>query len=81
MEFEDNLTPKQTLYVSELASGKTTIETALDNFVSHHTVRNTIAKAKERVGARTTANLVAIALEKGWIYTVAEEPPYDFEAL
>jgi DNA-binding CsgD family transcriptional regulator len=65
--FRENLTPKQLEYVAALASGRNTFEIAAEKYVSHHTVRNTINKAKERVGATSTYNLVAIAVEKDWI--------------
>ena len=64
---QDNLTGKQAEYVAMLASGESTITIADKNFVSHHTVRNTITKAKERVGANSTYNLLAMAITKKWI--------------
>lgn len=64
---QDNLTAKQEEYIAMLASGESTITISEKNFVSHHTVRNTITKAKERVGANSTYNLIAMAISKKWI--------------
>lgn len=64
---QDNLTSKQELYIGMLASGESTISIAEKNFVSHHTVRNTVTKAKERVGANSTYNLIAMAITRKWI--------------
>jgi DNA-binding CsgD family transcriptional regulator len=75
---QDNLTLKQREYIALLASGLSTLEIAAACFVSHHTVRNTIAKAKERIGAKSTANLVAVAVQKGWVLDVGDGPPYGF---
>ncbi len=75
----DNLTVKQRFYVAQLASGKSTLQIATDNYVSHHTVRNTITKAKERIGANSTANLIATAIEKEWINKTKDGPPMIFE--
>jgi DNA-binding CsgD family transcriptional regulator len=75
---QDNLTPKQTHYLALLASGLTTLQISQREHKSHHTVRNTIAKAKERVGASSTSNLVATAVSKGWIKAKDDEIPYEF---
>jgi len=75
---KDNLTSRQIQYVALLASGKSTLEIAKELVVSHHTVRNTITKAKERIGANSTYNLVAVAIYKGWIRIDNHEPPLSF---
>lgn len=74
----NDLTPAQKTYISDLASGFSVKESALARNVSKHTVRNTISQAKERVGAITTINLVAMAISKGWIEAVTHEPPFRF---
>jgi DNA-binding CsgD family transcriptional regulator len=63
----DNLTPAQRKYISDLASGLSVKESAAIRFISPFTIRNTIASAKERVGARTTNNLIAMAIHEEWI--------------
>jgi DNA-binding CsgD family transcriptional regulator len=78
-EFKNDLTDKQVIYLADLASGLTTLEVAKKQYVSHHTVRNTITKAKERVGAETTNNLVALSIFKKWIVPETLEPPYRFK--
>lgn len=70
---QDNLTPKQAEYVADTASGKSTFEIAEEKYVSQNTVRNTLVGAKERVGASSTTNLVAMAITKGWIKVVDPE--------
>jgi DNA-binding CsgD family transcriptional regulator len=72
------LTRKQLEYLSLLASGFTTLEIAQQCVVSHHTVRNTLTKAKERVKATSTTNLVALAVRKKWIVAITDNPPYMF---
>lgn len=77
--YKNDLTNKQREYLAALASGHSTLEIAEQFVVSHHTVRNTITKAKERVGASSTANLIAVAVERGWIsINGAKDAPYDF---
>jgi len=73
-----SLTKKQAQYVSLVASGLTTEEIADDCLVSTHTVRNTIVKAKERVDASSTANLVATSVQEKWIIPLNETIPYEF---
>ena len=75
---QDNLTAKQREYVSMLASGLTTIQIAQREHKSHHTIRNTISKAKERIGATSTANLIATAVVKGWIVREDNQIPTTF---
>lgn len=69
----NELTKKQTLYVSLLASGFSVKEIAEIIYVSPHTVRNTIAKAKERVNARNTNHLIAISIINRWVKLALKE--------
>lgn len=76
----DNLTNKQREYVADTASGKSTFDIADEKYVSQNTVRNTITSAKERVGASSTTNLIAMAITKGWIEVVDEdEVPLEYQ--
>lgn len=78
---QENLTPKQTEYVADTASGKSTFDIADARYVSQNTVRNTLTSAKERVGASSTTNLVAMAITKGWIEVIKEdEIPLEYVA-
>lgn len=76
---QDSLTPKQLQYISEMASGLSTLDIANRNFVSKHTVRNTIRTAKDRIGAVSTVNLIATAISKGWIVPEDNEKPYAYK--
>jgi DNA-binding CsgD family transcriptional regulator len=76
--YKRTLTPKQAFYVSQLASGKNTIQIASENYVSHHTVRNTISKAKDRVGAISTFHLVALSIQNEWILPLKKSEPLEF---
>lgn len=76
--YRDDLTLKQKEYLALLASGLNTLEIADVCVVSHNTVRNTLVKAKERIGAESTGNLIAIAVDKGWIKKDTNEPPYRY---
>lgn len=71
-------TLKQREYIAILASGGSTHDVADTCFVSPHTVRNTIVAAKERTGASSTTNLVAMAISKGWIKINHKEVPYTY---
>ena len=44
-------------------------EIALKLGVSHSTVKNQLASARERIGARTNQRIVAECYEQGWIET------------
>lgn len=74
----NHLTNRQAFYVAELASGKNTLQIANDNYVSHHTVRNTLSKARERVGAYSSFHLVAMAIANGWIKAKPESDAKEF---
>lgn len=73
-----NLTKRQLLYISEIASGLSTINVAARNHVSRHTVRNTIRSAKDRIGATSTSNLIATTILKEWIVPLDNEMPLVF---
>jgi DNA-binding CsgD family transcriptional regulator len=75
---QDNLTNKQKEYLALIASGASTLQAAESCYVSEHTVRNTIVKAKERVGAKSTVNLVAMAIDNGWIKRNNKDIPHTF---
>lgn len=75
----DSVTPKQAEYIADTASGKSTFDIAKDKYVSQNTVRNTITAAKDRVGASSTANLIAMAVDKGWIQASNNEVPITYE--
>lgn len=77
---QDDLTKKQKEYLALLASGLTTLEVSVREHKSHHTIRNTIAKAKERIGATSTQNLIATCVAKGWIVAEDSEIPYVFRS-
>lgn len=57
------LSPAETMIVERLAAGETTAQIAARRGTSIRTVKAQIAKARERVGARTRCQLVAIFLE------------------
>lgn len=75
----DAVTPKQAEYIADTATGKSTFDIAKEKYVSQNTVRNTIVAAKERVGASSTNNLIAMAVSRGWIKPVDEEVPLSYE--
>lgn len=76
---KNNLTRRQREFVASLASGRNTDEIAEEFDVSQFTVRNTITNAKERVGATSTNNLIALAVSNGWVYQRnTSKPPYFF---
>ena len=58
----EKLTEKQCKYVAELAEGKSTKQIALDNSVSHHTIRNTLRNARIRLDCPNSISLVATAI-------------------
>ena len=58
----ERLTEKQCKYVAELAEGKSTKQIALDNSVSHHTIRNTLRNARIRLNCPNSISLVATAI-------------------
>lgn len=71
-------TYKQLEYIAFLASGYSTKQAAQTLVVSHHTIRNTIVKAKERTNAVTTNNLIAMCVENGWLEKREDGPPMTF---
>ncbi len=76
--YDKKLTPKQSLYIAEMASGKNTYQIAFDNNVSEHTVRNTLAKARDRVNSPSTTHVVAIAIVNGWVKPDLKSDPLEF---
>jgi DNA-binding CsgD family transcriptional regulator len=75
---KDEPTLKQREYLAIIASGGSTYDVAEICYVSQHTVRNTIVAAKERVGASSTSNLVAMAVDKGWIKRDNLDTPFTY---
>lgn len=71
-------TLKQREYIAILASGGSTHDVAEACVVSPHTVRNTIVSAKERTGASSTTNLIAMAITRGWIKENNEGTPITY---
>jgi DNA-binding CsgD family transcriptional regulator len=63
----ETLTEKQCEYVAQLAEGKSTKEIALQNSVSHHTIRNTLRNARLRIGCPNSISLVATAISEKMI--------------
>ncbi|GAC1322459.1 MAG: hypothetical protein NVSMB25_17660 [Thermoleophilaceae bacterium] len=61
------LSDRERLVLAELARGLSTEEIAVELFLSPHTVRTHIKNALRRLGARTRAHGVAIALSEGAI--------------
>ena len=64
---DDPLTPREVEIVHLLALGYSGPEVAEKLVISHDTVRTHVRNAMEKVGARTRAQLVAIALGRGLI--------------
>lgn len=62
-----DLTKRQIDILARVASGQTADVIAADEYLSPHTVKNTLADAKARVGAPSTANLIALAVSDGTI--------------
>jgi DNA-binding CsgD family transcriptional regulator len=50
-----------------LARGRTTDEVARELFLSPHTVRTYVRSGLRKLGSRTRAHGVAVAIERGWI--------------
>lgn len=63
----ETLTEKQCKYVAQLAEGKSTKEIALENSVSHHTIRNTLRNARLRLECPNSISLVATAISEQMI--------------
>ena len=63
---ESRLTPTERLVVEALASGRAPKQIAYDRGVSLATVRTHISNAKRKLGARTQAELAAMAARSDW---------------
>lgn len=61
------LTERERRVLSELALGRSTEEMAATIYLSPHTVRSHIKSAMAKLGARTRAQAVALALADGTI--------------
>ncbi|MEA2457844.1 MAG: hypothetical protein QOC95_816 [Thermoleophilaceae bacterium] len=59
-----------------IARGRTTDEVAHDLYLSPHTVRTYVQTGMRKLGSRTRAQGVAVAIERGLISSQAAEPPY-----
>lgn len=62
-----NLTPRQASITTLVAQGLSAKQIAVIAGITENTARITLQQARERVGARTLAQLVALAISKGWI--------------
>ena len=74
----ERLTPRELQVVSEIAFGKHAPEIAADLFIAPSTVRTHVRKAMAKLGARSQAQLVAMALSSGLLDPdwIAEESRY-----
>jgi DNA-binding NarL/FixJ family response regulator len=63
----DELTPRESEILSLVASGLESKEIARELFLSHDTVRTHAAHALAKLGARSRAQAVAIAVRRGLI--------------
>jgi PAS domain S-box-containing protein len=61
---EERLTEREREVLTRLALGETGEEVAAHLFISPHTVRRHVANAREKLGARTRAQAIAIALRR-----------------
>lgn len=60
-------TPRQKQIISLCAEGMHAREIAQQLSITEMTVAETLKQSRQRVGARSTINLVAMALSRGWI--------------
>jgi DNA-binding NarL/FixJ family response regulator len=63
----DELTPRESEILSLVASGLESKEIARELFLSHDTVRTHVAHALAKLGARSRAQAVALAVRRGLI--------------
>jgi DNA-binding NarL/FixJ family response regulator len=63
----DELTPRESEILSLVASGLESKEIARELFLSHDTVRTHVAHSLAKLGARSRAQAVAIAVRRGLI--------------
>ena len=74
-------THRQLEFIAMLASGLDTYQAAEKAGVSQNTVRNTIVAAKNKSEAPSTANLIAYAVYKGWIWPIDDGVPAEFAVI
>lgn len=60
-------TPRQKQIISLCAAGLHAREIAQQLHITEMTVAETLKQSRQRVGARSTINLVAMSLSRGWI--------------
>lgn len=61
------LTPSQLRLVQHLAAGNTYAQIAKLVYRSHDGVKCALKETRDKVGARNSVHLVAMALSNGWI--------------
>lgn len=61
------LTPRQLELLAMYASGSTLEQIATAKFLSYSSVKQSLASAKERIGAKSLTHLCVIALDSGVI--------------
>jgi PAS domain S-box-containing protein len=66
-EAEGPLTPREREVLTALALGRTGAQIATELFISPETVRNHVRNARAKLGARTRAQAIARALQRGEI--------------
>jgi DNA-binding CsgD family transcriptional regulator len=59
--------------IQAIARGSTTAEVARDLYISPHTVRSYVKTAMRKLGSRTRAHGVAVAMQHGLISGVEED--------
>ena len=62
-----NLTPRQVELLAMYASGSTLEEIATAKFLSYSSVKQSLASARERVGAKSLTHLCVISVDAGVI--------------
>jgi two-component system, NarL family, response regulator DesR len=62
------LTPRELDVLQAAAAGATVVEIAQQLFLSSGTVRNYLARAVTKIGARTRVEAVAMAKDHGWLW-------------
>jgi DNA-binding CsgD family transcriptional regulator len=63
----NNLTPRQAALTALAAQGLSSKKIAAIAGIAESTSRVTLQQARERIGAKSVAHLVAIAISRGWI--------------
>ena len=63
----NNLTPRQAALTALAAQGLSSKKIAVIAGITESTSRVTLQQARERIGAKSVAHLVAIAISRGWI--------------